>query len=168
MQEHTLQDFCHIIKATREDSQTLHNLMQYYFYDFSEFNQADVEIDGKFGSYPFLDVYWEEIEDRFPFIVYYNQKPAGFVLVRRIQYEQQPGFYFSIAEFFIMRKYRRYGLGKFVAQQMFKDFKGNWEVFQIATNKPAQSFWIKVIDDYTQGNFTTRETEQKVYQLFKS
>ncbi|WP_236722895.1 hypothetical protein [Bacillus obstructivus] len=44
-----------IIKASLDNSETLTNLMQFYIYDFSEFIEAHVEENGKFGDYPLQD-----------------------------------------------------------------------------------------------------------------
>lgn len=75
---------------------------------------------------------------------------AGFVLVRNLE-ESTPVH--SIAEFFILRKYRRRGVGKAAAHQIFGMFPGQWRVAQTEDNHPAQAFWRKVISEYTQGNF---------------
>ncbi|MCM3456790.1 hypothetical protein M3685_23160 [Heyndrickxia oleronia] len=48
-----------IIKASLDNSETLTNLMQFYIYDFSEFIEAHVEENGKFGDYP-LQAYWKK------------------------------------------------------------------------------------------------------------
>ncbi len=76
--------------------------------------------------------------------------------------------YFSIAEFFVMKKYRRKGIGKSVAHQIFNLHKGTWEVFQKESNKPAQLFWNKIITNYTKGNFTERFEDGKLIQDFTS
>ncbi|MEJ7679877.1 MAG: hypothetical protein WKG06_18870 [Segetibacter sp.] len=78
----------------------------------------------------------------------------GFVLVRFIESAER--IYFSIAEFFIMKKYRQEGIGKAAAGQIFNMHKGLWEVYQMESNKPAQMFWKKVIDEYTKGQFEER------------
>ncbi|WP_010095006.1 hypothetical protein [Ornithinibacillus scapharcae] len=77
--------------------------------------------------------------------------------------------YFSISEFFIMKKYRRLGLGKSVASDIFRLHKGNWEVFEIEKNKPAQVFWRNVIKEFTRGDFTERiEKDIRITQVFTS
>ena len=55
-----------------------------------------------------------------------------------------------------MKKYRREGIGKSVAEQIFNLQKGQWEVCQKGSNKPAQVFWNKIIDEYTKGQFKER------------
>ena len=75
---------------------------------------------------------------------------------------------FSIAEFFILKKYRRTGIGKGVAKQIFDLHKGDWEVYQRENNLPARSFWIKVIDEYTQGQFLQALEHGRAIQNFRN
>ncbi|MED4205386.1 GNAT family N-acetyltransferase [Neobacillus mesonae] len=154
-----------IVKASLENVETLTNLMQFYIYDFSEFIEAHVEENGRFGDYPLND-YWTE-DNHFPYLVRFKGKYAGFVLVKWIKTETKS--YFSIAEFFIMKKYRRTGLGKSVAGEIFRLHKGNWEVFQMEKNQQAQLFWRNVINEYTGGRFTERvEKGKRITQEFAS
>lgn len=137
--------------------------MQFYFYDFSEFVKCDVEDDGLYGAYPYLDQYWIEVKHRFPYVIKQDGKYVCFVLVRFIESDKRN--YFSIAEFFIMKKYRKEGIGKRVAKQIFDLHKGQWEVFQLESNKPAQIFWNKVINEYTQGEFDERFENGKGFNV---
>ena len=136
--------------ASLEDKTILRNLMELYAYDFTEFDQCDVDAHGLFG-YNHLDHYWTE-PDRYPFLVRAEGKLAGLVLVRTLD-ESEANPVRSIAEFFILRKYRQQGIGKAVAHQIFDKFPGQWSVAQIENNHSAQAFWRKVISEYTKGNF---------------
>jgi len=140
--------------------------MQFYIYDFSEYLAYDVEANGFFAPYPHLDNYWEEPNTKFPYLISKDNKYVGFVLVKFIQSEQRS--YFSIAEFFILKKYRLEGIGKSVAFHIFDLHRGQWEVFQRITNKPAQIFWKKVIKEYSKGRFQERSEEGKEIQSFES
>lgn len=154
-----------IMKANSKEMDLLQNLLQFYIYDFSEFIDIDVEENGEFSEYP-LSKYFTE-PDHFPYLLSVEGKYAGFVLVRFIQEERKS--YFSIAEFFIMKKYRRAGIGTFVAQEIFQLHNGSWEVFQMSKNIPAHVFWRKVINDFTGGNYSERVIEGKrVTQEFSS
>ncbi|MFD0679145.1 MULTISPECIES: GNAT family N-acetyltransferase [unclassified Paenibacillus] len=159
-------DLLQIVKANKEEKEVLQNLMQFYFYDFSEFMDSDVKEDGLYGKYPYLDDYWMD-ENRFPYLLKLEGKNVGFVLVRYIESEDKEP-YFSIAEFFIMKKYRRLGLGKKAAIQMFDTHKGLWEVFQVEKNVPAQIFWMHVINEYTSGRFTDRIEQGERRQEFST
>lgn len=155
-----------LIQASKEYEDIIRNLMQFYIYDFSEFVNCDVEDDGLFRPYPYLEDYWKEVNHRFPYVIKQEDKYIGFVLVRFIESEERK--YYSIAEFFIMKKYRKEGIGKAVAKQIFDLHKGQWEVDQLESNKPAQVFWNKVINEYTQGEFKERFENSKKIQDFNS
>ena len=51
----------------------------------------------------------------------------------------------KIAEFFVLNKYRKLGAGTFMANEMFKKYKGKWEIGTLLKNKQAQAFWRKVV-----------------------
>lgn len=141
-----------IIKVVKVDKSVLRQLMELYLYDFSEYDQADVDEHGLFG-YDHLDAYWTE-EDRYPYFIRVDGKLAGFVLVSQHTEVVEAGTGYSISEFFVMKKYRQSGIGKAAATEVFERHPGRWEVRQYLPNKPSLVFWEKVIDSYTQGNFT--------------
>lgn len=156
-----------IARATFEQKHILEHLLELYSHDFSEFIEIDVDEEGRYG-YPQLGMYWTE-PDRHPFLIRSGEKWAGFVLVRKIAGDHpDAGSYYSIAEFFIIRKYRRSGIGKAVAHEIFRMFPGRWEVFQLTTNLPAQAFWRKTIGEYTGGRYREKEEVGKQFQLFHS
>jgi predicted acetyltransferase len=144
-----------LIRAFQEHEEVIKNLMQFYMYDFSEFIDCDVEADGLFEAYPYLEDYWKEEKHRFPYIIIKDEKYIGFVLARFIESEKRN--YFSIAEFFIMKRYRREGVGKSIAMQVFNLHKGQWQIF-----------WNKVIDEYTKGQFKERLESGRRIQDFEN
>lgn len=127
----------------------LRRMLELYFYDFTEFTGDNLDEHGEFG-YRYLDHYWapDPGEQRFPFFIRVEGKLAGFALVRR------RGGRCSMAEFFVMRRYRRSGIGAQAARDLFARFPGQWKVAQIASNVPAQTFWRAVIGDVTGGEYT--------------
>jgi predicted acetyltransferase len=58
-----------------------------------------------------------------------------------------------IAEFFVMRNYRRSGVGTQVAFQLFDRFPGRWEIAQRPNNIEGQTFWRRVTGDYCGGDY---------------
>jgi predicted acetyltransferase len=139
-----------VLPASIEDKSILRNLMELYNYDFSEFDGAEVDSHGLYG-YERIDHYWTE-EGRYPFLVHVDGRLAGFVLVRTLE-EPAPEPVRSIAEFFILRKYRKLGVGRAAACHIFDRFPGCWSVAQLESNFPAQAFWRRVVAGYTNGNF---------------
>lgn len=139
-----------IIEAQAADRQVLANLLELYRYDFTEFDDEDIGDDGRFG-YRYLDSYWSA-EGRHAFVIRAGGKLAGFVLLRQTR-SAAGGLAMDVSEFFVMRRYRRQGVGEDVARHIFDRFPGKWEVRELERNLPAQAFWRRVIDRYTGGRF---------------
>jgi predicted acetyltransferase/uncharacterized protein (DUF983 family) len=152
--------------ARLHEKSVLRRLLELYRYDFSEFDGADVDEHGLFG-YRYLDHYWTE-PDRLPFLIRADGKLAGFALLRR----EEPGQpeTLDIAEFFIMRRFRRGGVGRHAAFALFDRFRGRWEIRETAENVPAQQFWRRIVGEYTGGRFEEtvfdRDDERFVLQTF--
>jgi predicted acetyltransferase len=140
-----------LVEALETDKSILRQLLELYANDFSEFDGADVNDHGFYG-YPYLDHYWTEAA-RHPFIIKADGKLAGLVFISDYHYLATDPDTRSISEFYIMRKYRRQGVGKIVAFEIFEKSPGKWEVFQHQKNEPSQKFWEVVIGAYTQGNY---------------
>ena len=131
--------------AKFEEKHLLKRMLELYFYDFSGFEENDLNEFGEYG-YRYFDHYWTETE-RHPFIVKVDGKLAGFVFVNRFGYTK--GVEQTIAEFCILRKYRQKGIGKRTAFYIFDQFPGIWEIRTQKENKVAQAFWSKVISEYS-------------------
>lgn len=140
-----------LLEAPIAEKETLANLLELYEYDFSDFDGKDVDEKGKYG-YKYLDLYWVE-PNRHPFLMKVDEKLAGFVLVNLNDPEAKEENIHSIAEFFVLRKYRGKGIGEEAAIKIFDRFPGKWNVRQLTENKAAQAFWKKVIDRYSKGSF---------------
>jgi predicted acetyltransferase len=125
-----------IVAASLADKSVIRNLLELYLHDFSEFTDTDVDEHGVFG-YGRLDHYWKE-SDRHPFLIRADGRLAGFALVRS-------GRPHDMAEFFVMRKYRRSGVGLLAARALFAAFPGDWQVREIAANPGATAFWRRAI-----------------------
>jgi predicted acetyltransferase len=140
-----------LVRVPVEGKERLWRLLQLYLYDFTEFEPRDVGIDGTY-AYPYFDSYWEE-PDRHPFLILVDGETAGLVLICgwTVLPENRDGR--SIGEFFIMRSYRRQGIGTEAARRSFDMFPGRWEVRETGRNYPSQKFWRDLINDYTEGNY---------------
>jgi predicted acetyltransferase len=141
----------HITLAAESEKSVLRNLLQLYLYDFSEFTGEDPGPLGLY-EYQYLDLYWIE-SGRHPFLIYKDGKLAGFVLVHRYNYLTGEPNCWVIAEFFVLRKYRGKRVGEAAALLIFERFPGDWQVAQISTNASATTFWRKMIQRFTQGNY---------------
>jgi len=127
--------------------QIITNLIQLYKYDFSEFAEVgsqygEVGFDGRF-TYEGLDSYWRE-DGWIPLTVEADGRLAGFVLVNQWSALDRLLDH-AVAEFFVLRKYRRIGVGSRATRALFERWPGRWEVAVARYNKPALCFWRTAI-----------------------
>ena len=118
------------------DKAVLSRLLQLYLHDFSEFEGTDVGPHGEF-DYRYFDNYWTESE-RHPFLIEVSGATAGFAFVRA-------GSPHDMAEFFILRKYRRRHVGRTAARLVLAEFAGDWQVRQLRSNPAATTFWRSIL-----------------------
>jgi predicted acetyltransferase len=131
-----------------EQENTLHHIMQFYIYEFSSFIPA-IKLEENGAYQPFhLKSYWENPNEN-AFFIKLNSELIGFALVEC----GSNGDPHSINEFFILRKFKGKGYGAMAAMKIFNMFPGPWKITQIPNNYPAQAFWRKVINQYTNGNY---------------
>ncbi|MGC4189762.1 MAG: GNAT family N-acetyltransferase [Thermomicrobiales bacterium] len=156
-----------LVPVRLEDRPVLANLMQLYLYDFSEFAGWTINEHGLY-DYRYLDHYWTD-PGRHPFFVRADGELAGFALVSTVEAVTTDAPEHHMAEFFIMRKFRRTGVGETAARTLFGQFPGPWSVSQMQWNDAAQRFWRTVIARYTQGAYTERHDERgRLIQEFVS
>jgi predicted acetyltransferase len=139
------------VAAGPEDWARLRSLFQFYAYDLSDTFGLDVDGDGSFRIAS-LDAYGSAPGQR-AFLITVVNKLAGFGLVEQRSRLTNDATVFDVAEFFVMRKYRRRGVGEGAARALFDSFRGRWEVRQRAENAAATAFWRRVIGRYTGGRF---------------
>jgi len=125
-----------VVQALDDDRTVVWRLLQLYHYDFSEFDGSDVNPHGEY-LHRYFDEYWTDA-DRKAFLFRTAGALAGFALV----FTGEPQ---DIAEFFVMRKYRRRGVGAQAAASLLGQFPGRWTVRQQLSNPAATAFWRKAI-----------------------
>src|SRR5271155_5379942 len=115
-----------VIPAAPDQEPILRNLLELYAHDFSEFRHLELGADGRFGYQP-LPLYWSD-PNRHPFLVKVDGQLAGFVLVKRGSEISGDETVWDMVEFFVVRAYRRRGIGTEIACDIWKRFPGLWEV----------------------------------------
>ena len=130
-----------------EAQETVRHLFQLYVHDFSEFatfgdERFVVNNDGLF-TLPPIEKYWTQPNHSF-YLLRANERLAGFAAINDWSPSGR-GVTHNIAEFFVVRHYRRNGAGTQLARHLFQTHPGIWELAITATNRPAQSFWPTVI-----------------------
>jgi predicted acetyltransferase len=151
-----------LVPASRNEEPILANLLQLYIHDFSELLELDTGADGRF-VYPQLPLYWSD-PGRYAFLVKVDGELAGFVLVKTgSEWDVR-----DMAEFFVLRRYRRRGVGTAIAHEVWRRFPGFWEVRVMEANIAAQHFWAQAISSFTDLPAVPIRIEQhgKLWQLF--
>ena len=139
--------------APRDRRLAFENLFQLYTHDFSEFwhdrVEGELDEDGLFGDYPYLDSYWSE-PGRTPILIRASGHLAGFALVNDFAHSGLRTDY-SMAEFFVVRKHRRAGVGRAAACAIIGARAGQWEIAVVRRNVAAQAFWRRVAAETASG-----------------
>jgi len=147
--ERAEKSFAHVevIPARPEQELILANLLELYAHDFSEFHALELRSDGRFG-YCGLSLYWSE-PGRHPFLVWVEGKLAGLILVKRGSEISGDEMVWDVVEFFVLRGYRRRGIGTRIAHEVWRRFPGQWEVRVMESNLVARDFWAHAISTLT-------------------
>ena len=129
-----------LCRAMPEKRDVLFRLLQYSLFEESltDFNEMN---DDALFDYPWFDAYFTDAEREAYFIRENgSDRILGFAMVRA----HEDGRH-SIAEFMVIPKYRRRGVGSQAAKACFALHDGLWEVKPAYGSEQAKRFWQKVI-----------------------
>jgi predicted acetyltransferase len=137
-----------VVLAGPDQRALIAGLFQFYIYDFSEFQPPesdDLELNAehRYDPYPYLDDYWTD-ETRIPLLIKWGERVAGFALLNALAHSGGVVDR-NMAEFFVLRKYRRSGVGARAVAQILNRYPGRWEIAIAARNTPALGFWPRVV-----------------------
>ena len=127
--------------ALTSDIACIENMMQFYNYDLSESLSVNFAETGLYDLRPKAQ-YWLKPQVS-PFLIHVDGELAGFAVVDDEVIE--PESRYNMGYFFIARRYRKRGVGKQVANKLFAQFAGAWEVYFYTNNPAASRFWNTVI-----------------------
>lgn len=102
------------------------------------------------------------------YLIRVDGAPAGFVFVMDDNGNLPAGCQHELMDFYVTPKYRRHGIGSQAARLAFETRHGRWVLYQLSPNYAARKFWLKVLRDYTAGNFEMVEREYDVMQQFSN
>ncbi len=139
-------------RATPDMAPVLANLLELYVHDLSEIFPVELGPDGRFG-YEKLPLYWAEPVVRHAFLIKQGRHVAGFVFATRGSPASDDPEDLDVAEFFVLRRYRRSGIGRRAAMALWDSVPGHWVVRVSEANRAGLSFWSEVIRTYTSGDF---------------
>jgi predicted acetyltransferase len=145
----------------------LANLLELYVHDLSAVFGIEVGADGRFG-YDKLPLYWSQPATHFAHLIRVGGRLAGFALVTRGSPATTDPSDLDLAEFFVLRSYRRSGVGRHAAALLWTSFPAHWIVRVAETHRDALCFWEETIRDFTQGAFATTAHRGKhhIFRVF--
>lgn len=137
-------------KVKHSQKNVLYRLLQYSLFEESENDQNEMNEKAVF-EYKYFNNYFKD-NDRHAYFIREKQtnKLLGFAMVNSYVQKEKHGH--SIAEFLVIPKYRRNGIGKKIAFELFNMFLGHWEVKPSNNSQKAYLFWKNTIEQYTNKN----------------
>jgi predicted acetyltransferase len=147
----------------KEEKETLRNLLEKWDYEFSQYDDRDVNNLGLY-SYDYFENCWTE-ENRFPFFIKVDNKLAGFIIIYKGRQIKNINSDYSIDDFFVMYKYRKQGIGKYVVKYILNKYKGKWQFKYHPKNEISKIFWNKIIGEYTNGKYDIiKDNPESIYE----
>jgi predicted acetyltransferase len=130
--------------APPESSVVLKRFVQFYLYDLSWVDGWNVDDTGRFENH-LLRGCWSDLR-RHPFLIKADDRLAGFAIVdeRDAAHAGDTTFDYDMAEFFILRRWRRHGVGRSAVGQLTRLFPGAWQIRPFPGYEPADRFWSVV------------------------
>jgi predicted acetyltransferase len=147
--------------AGSHEMPVLANLLELYQHDLSDCFEVDVRPDGRFG-YERLPLYWSEPERRFPFLIRSGNQLAGFALATLGSPLSDDPHVHDVAEFFVLRRSRRCGVGRQATHLLWNRYPGPWSVRVFEKNAAALRFWQDVIGEYVGSALQPQRVEYKL------
>lgn len=134
-----------LLRTGADQADLIRNLYQFYAYESSDWEQEDVEADGRFYIHEeHLARYWQEPQWRANLILV-DGFIAGFLLIERSEFEVLNAL--ELADLFILKRYRRQGIGRAIASQVLMSEESDWLIRFYDQDETAQAFWRAVLDD---------------------
>ncbi len=134
-----------LVPASVTDAPLISELIEQYALELSAvFPNVVRGPDGRFG-YPRLPLYWSEPDRRFAFVIRADGAVAGFALATRGSPAATDPEVLDVAEFFVLRSYRRLGVGRRAARLLWSRLPGTWTVRVAEANRGGVAFWAGVL-----------------------
>jgi predicted acetyltransferase len=136
-------------KIGPESAAALQSLFALYLEDMSEWFDIDTNAEG--NHFFNASLVWEHGYDAY--LAHVDNSLAGFALVgSAAEWLGNAGAH-DIDEFFVLRSFRRRGVGQEMATLLWKERPGDWLVRVLEANQPALSFWQAAISTYSSGTY---------------
>ena len=135
-----------VIKTTNNERRIIDNLLQLYLSDLCKYFRIDMDQNTGLYEYDDISKYFVDNSDT-AYLFKYDKEIAGFSLIDLVD-----GHY-VVQEIFVLNEFKGKGIGKSAVFKIFDMNKGDWVIKAVPNSEPAEKFWTKVIDEYTNNNF---------------
>jgi len=135
------------VKVGPEAEIVLRNLFEHYLHDISEWFEIDTKADGSY-SYDTASIWKDGYE---AYLAKVGDSITGFALVGSADEWLGKIDAHDVHEFFVLRKFRRSGMGQRMASLLWNERPGEWLVRVLEANAPAVPFWRASISSYSRG-----------------
>ena len=129
--------------VNKNDKSVLNELLKLYLHEISlSFPNVDYNYD--------LDKYFN---GNYAYFIQYECKNIGFILI-----DDNKDKNYEISEIYVIDDYKKKGIAKKALYMIFSLYKGNWVIKAVPNSKGAETFWDKVINEYTNNNYKKLNT----------
>jgi predicted acetyltransferase len=150
------------------DRAWLSNVYPFYLHDLSEYDEGYYRLTDDGQWEPDHLPSWLVDDTDYPFIVRTPHGRAGFALVNTAPSPHiVRGADYRVSEFFVLRAFRRDGVGRRAAFALFDRFSGVWDIRELPRNRPAIAFWRTIITQYAD-RYEETSTSEDIRQIFDS
>ena len=125
--------------AERAQWPAIGNLLQFYFYELSEWYPIAFGEDGRYPM-PSSDDYLAQPGTQ-AWLILADGELAGFAVVDDDLVDTRRDL--NLGYFFVARRFRRHGVGAAAFGGLLARYPGAWELYYLARNAAAAGFWAK-------------------------
>jgi predicted acetyltransferase len=141
-----------LTKIGPESEPVLRDLFKHYLAEMAEWFEIESDAGGSY-SYDFSSI-WKNGYDTY--LAKAGEAIAGFAIIgSAAEWLEDPAAH-DVHEFFVLREFRRSGLGQRMATLLWSERPREWLVRVLEANTPALLFWRAAISTYTRGSFDER------------
>lgn len=148
-----------ISKARSGDRLPIYRMLDLYQYELSDIWDQDLDLHGEYGYS--LDRFWSN-KACIAYVARVAGNYAGFALTHDDVVVGPGGKWMD--QFFVLKKYRRQGLGYALAAKIFSDSPGQWEIGQMSANHAARLFWQSVVGKITGEHYAEFQVSEGWWQ----
>jgi predicted acetyltransferase len=148
-----------------ESDALLRNLFEHYCHDMSEWFDVDTGTDGLY-SYDTASIWTKDYR---AYLATIGASIAGFAVIGPAAEWLGDVSAHDVHEFFVMRRFRRRGVGQRMATLLWNRHPGEWLVRVFEANAPAVHFWRNAISACSMGSYqeTGRVIDGRSWRFFR-